>query len=688
MERKFKLILYFTSWIILAIFAVILNFLNINFDRTHYATGVVLTLILGIVQGSVLEYPVQTIACLIVGGWKRDVPRAHSFSRTLIMNYNLLAYSQEEIDECMEMMYKAYMGNLSPKISAVLVSATSDDLLRGYELFTRDYYRSNIFDELYSEGLAFCRGEYAAIDNLHFQHVWSQYQHIDPNEFKRVYLPQICNRFAKEFMVIHRVSRVLRKCGQYQDLMLLSSGDNRAYTYCDIALYSRAARKYNEPLFYENEDVTNILGRHFDYTLVLDADTGVPRKTAYELLKIAEAHPDRGIIQPAINLQCQKRDTIFMHLECMRQTLNEPLTNSNAAIFEQSSYFGKALIRNDIYINKVLGTREHLIECVPIDVLSHDTFEAALLQPLYVGTVFLEEAPCYNYVSWNIRERRWNRGEILLAIYFWKTCFGKPMRWLQKKFQRERFVKTQLRTESKLDFVSAHIAHAAIRQMIMKPLLLLFVLIHIGVELKYQYAPIIIIMFFVLIFPKFATCNCGNLKFVIVETIASILQFTPEAATGCIRIIRAFEANICASAKWVPQRTVEQEFHNCNAFVSSFKHLWGYSFCALICSILVLVLYMPGYLVVFMFATLVVLPLYTGFTSLPLGYMARYRARVEDEETGISHAQRKNIYRKVSSTCTSKSTHYSQSSTPSQSSQKSLLRWLDPNNDIPIGSRA
>ena len=688
MERKYKLILYFTSWIVLAIIAVFLNFFNINFNRTHYATGVILTLILGIVQGSVLEYPVQTIACLIVGGWKRDVPRAPSFSKTLIMNYNLLAYSQEEVDECMEMMYKAYMGNLSPKISAVLVSATSDDLLRGYEIFTRDYYRTTIFDELYSEGLAFARGDYDVIDSMHLQHIWLQYQHVETNEFKRVYLNQICSRYAKEFMVIHRVSRVLRKCGQYQDLMLLSSGDNKAYTYCDRDFYSRSARSFGEPLFYDNEDVNNILGRCFDYTLVLDGDTGVPRKTAYELLKIAEAHPDRGIIQPAINLQCQKRDTIFMHLECMRQTLNEPLTNSTAAIFEQSSYFGKALIRNDIYIKKVLGTREHLIECVPIDVLSHDTFEAALLQPLYVGTVFLEEAPCYNYVSWNIRERRWNRGEILLAIYFWKNGFGKPMRWLQRKFQRERFIETHLRTESKLDFVSGHVAHAAIRQMVMKPLLLLFVLIHIGVELKYQYAPIIIVMFFVLVFPKFATCNCGNLKFVIVETIASILQFTPEAATGCIRILRAFEANICASAKWVPQRAVEQEFHDCNAFVSSFKHLWGYSFTALIGSILVLVFYRQGYLVLVMFFTLIILPLYTGFTSLPLGFASRYRPQVEDIETGMANAQRRNAYRSFDGTCTAKNMGLSRASSTSGSSQKSLLRWLDPNADISGSSQA
>jgi hypothetical protein len=78
-----------------------------------------------------------------------------------------------------------------------------------------------------------------------------------------------------------------------------------------------------------------------------------------------------------------------------------------------------------------------------VDVLSHDTFEAALLKPLYCGTVHLLEAPSYNYVSWNIRERRWNRGEVLLAMYFWKHAVGRPMRWLQSKIQGDKFNPTK-----------------------------------------------------------------------------------------------------------------------------------------------------------------------------------------------------------------------------------------------------
>lgn len=65
---------------------------------------------------------------------------------------------------------------------------------------------------------------------------------------------------------------------------------------------------------------------------------------------------------------------------------------------------------------------------MPADVLSHDTFEAAVLRPLYAGDVHLLEAPCRNYVTWDIRERRWNRGELLLVMYFLPTLVGIPMR--------------------------------------------------------------------------------------------------------------------------------------------------------------------------------------------------------------------------------------------------------------------
>ena len=307
---------------------------------------------------------------------------------------------------------------------------------------------------------------------------------------------------------------------------------------------------------------------------------------------------------------------MFMQLESMRQSIYEPMTNAMTAMMGQSSYFGKALIKNKVYIDNVIGSRDDLIERVPVDVLSHDTFEAALLRPLYCGSVFLLEAPSYNYVTWNIRERRWNRGEVLLSMYFWKNALGVPMRWIQSKLQGDKFNRTKLRTESKLDFVTSYIAHSALRQMMMKPLLLFYIIIHYNTFLLYRSASIIIVMFLVLVFPKFATCNRHNYKYVLLETLASFLQFTPEALVGCVRIVRAVQANLVVNAKWVPQRAVEEQFKQSNPFVSSLQHLWGYSAFALVASVLVMLFAREAFLILVMLGTLFLLPFYTGFTSL------------------------------------------------------------------------
>ncbi|KAK3593052.1 hypothetical protein CHS0354_007838 [Potamilus streckersoni] len=616
MKKFHRITLYFLLWLHFAAFAIVLNVLNIDWSVTSLANGVAVIIFLGILQGSVLEIPVQSIATLIVGGHKRQNKKCSSEGLTVILNYNLLATSRGDIEECFQSMHCAFMRNLDQNVSAVLLSATNDAELKRYELDMRNKYRSLIYFELFHEGVLFSERDWEKIDVHRLQKIWLNFIHIEPLEFLYCHLDGICEKFIREFMVIHRVSRVLKKCGQYQDLMLLSDGHLTAFSYCDTDYYGKSAREYGEPLFEPSSDVNNIQNRKFDYTLVLDSDTGVPAGTVQKLLQIAAAHPNSGIIQPAIKLQCSESDTIFMQLETSRQNIYEPITNAMTSILEQSSFYGKGLIKNRIYIDNVIGSEEKLIERVPVDVISHDTFEAAILKPLYAGSVYLTEAPCHNYVTWNIRERRWNRGEILLAMYFWPNMFGRPMRLLQRLFQGKCYNKIQLRTKTSLDFVTSYIAHSALRNMFMKPLLFVYICIHYGVKMHYDYTPIIIIMFLVVVFPKFATCTRQNIKCVILETIGSICQFTPEAIVGIVRILRAWVANIGINLHWVPQRTVEEEFKKSNPLLSSFRHLWGYSLLAMVLGVLVVLFFQEAVLLLVMIATLFCLPFFTSATSL------------------------------------------------------------------------
>ena len=379
--------------------------------------------------------------------------------------------------------------------------------------------------------------------------VWKRFAHLNMRTFARERLPEICEAYTREFMCVHRVSRVLRKCGQYQDLMLLSEGERLAYTYTDRALYGKMSRPPGEPLFVDSPDVDNIYRRRFNYTLVLDGDTRVPPSAALDLLAIAAGNPEYAIIQPAIIMDVDENDTIFMHLEKLRQELNSPITNAMAYVLDHSGFYGKGLLKNSAYIHNVIGTRDRLIERVPIDVLSHDTFEAAVLKSYYAGSTALYEAPPFNYITWNIRERRWNKGEILLSFYFWPLLIGKPMRALQAAIQGKSFVRTKLRTKSKLDFVSSYLAHSAFRQMWMKPLLLIFILLHVNVYLHRPYLPIAIIMFLIIVFPKFATIRRDNFGKTCLEIFVSIIQFTPEAVVGCVRLVRAYQANISTVSK-------------------------------------------------------------------------------------------------------------------------------------------
>lgn len=620
LRKNHLIISYFSLWAGLAILAVILNTVNVDWTTNPRWLGFTIVIIAGLLQGSVLELVAMATTTAILGGHRRQTQSAPFEHLTMILNYNLLAVSKDDVDETFRTMYEAYMGNLSENVSAVLVSATNNPNLKQYELENRDSYRERIYHTLLDEGLAFANGKYELVDKFHLRYVWFKYVHLSRDVFLDDYLESICSRFAAEFMCIHRVSRVLKKCGQYQDLMLLSDGDNSAFTYTSVKYYGRSARSYGEPLFYDSADVRNICGRRFDYTLVLDGDTAVSEGSCFELLAIAAAYPERGIVQPAIKMDVKDDDTLFMHIENVRQQVNDPITNALTEMLGQSGFYGKGLVRNRVYIDNVIGTREHPIERVPIDVLSHDTFEAACLRPVYASNVFLLEAPCLNYVTWDMREMRWNKGEIILAMYFWPQTVGRLLRYLQQRSFGPDFVATYMRTESKFDFVSAYVAHSALRNMFMKPLLLVYLVVHMFVKLHYPLLPICVVMILILVYPKFAVYNGHNFKLILIEVLCSIFQFTPEAFVGSMRVFRAVYSNLDKNARWVPQRAVEDEFRQKNPFVSSFRHLWLFSLSATIITIVVIFLdrfaVNRNYLMFTMIGTLFLLPLYTAITTM------------------------------------------------------------------------
>jgi len=610
---------YFKAWNVSAVVLLGLSAINVDWQVTGLTMGLLVLAVQGTLHWSVLEFPLQTIAALCTK--PRVLRRADPGSLTLVLNYNLLATSHADVDECMHNMLEAYMNNLGDNVSAALVSATNNPDLREYELQVRNDYRARIYKDVFLSGLiwaGFVDG--GQVKSNLYTRIWAKYDHLDRRDFVQNSMRSICERYANEFMVVHRRTRVLRKCGQYQDLILLSAGYATANTYCDQALYGRAARAQGDSLFLPSADVDNMLGRHFDYTLVLDSDTCVDPGTVFELLEVGAAYPDKAIIQPAIKMKCTPEDSLFMHVEAMRQRVYDPMTSTMTTLLGRSSFFGKGLIKNVRYIEQCLFTEDTLLEAVPIDVLSHDTFEAAVTCPLYCSSVYLLEAPCGNYVTWDIRERRWNLGELLLAMYFWPEHVGRPVQWLQGQLQGRNFNPIQVRTKITLDEVSEYFAHGALRQMILKPMLLVYILVMHFVKMHHPWTPFFAVMFSIIIFPKFATCTRYNYADVILETFASLLQFTPEAVIGSMRVMSAVKAHVRGAATWVPQRTIEEEAKMVNPFLFALRYLWYYPIFALFGGIHASTKIAVGPEAMFvatMLGTMLVLPLYVGFTALP-----------------------------------------------------------------------
>jgi hypothetical protein len=434
--------------------------------------------------------------------------------------------------------------------------------------------------------------------------------------------------------------------------MLLSEGNNQAWTYTDEKYYNEAARKHGEYLFHPSEDVANVQGRKFDYTLVLDGDTGVVKDSLHRLMNVAAANPNRAIVQPSIQMIAEPHNSLFMHIDAMRQEINEPISAALTTLLGRSGFFGKGLIQNRLYIKALLGRPEKPIEKVPIDVLSHDTFEAAALSPLYVKSVSLLEEPCGNYVTWDIRECRWNRGELVLSHYFFPDSMGAFFTWLMTKIRDKPPVELHLRTETHLDEAGAYIAHSALRQMILKPMLLLYILGQAGLKsyAYYPMAPLIIVMFGVLVLPKFAIMRRDNVHLVIAESICSILQFSPEVCKECVafsflsldsfhllihffsypqpimgtlRTFNSIKAHVSGVSGWVPQFKVEQDFVIKPAIVATLQYQWK-MILSMAAPLVVLYIFKPKDI---MMRTLleftIALPVYTTVTALTYEFWER-----------------------------------------------------------------
>lgn len=167
------------------------------------------------------------------------------------------------------------------------------------------------------------------------------------------------------------------------------------------------------------DDFCERWGKHFDYMLVLDADSVMAGEVIVDLVKIMQANPRVGLLQSlpaAVN-----QDTAFARILQFGSRLCSEMLTIGGSFWQlgQANYFGhNALIRIEPFV------RDCKLPVIPGDsplsgdILSHDFVESALLQRagwevwnLAYPSGSYEEMPS-NIVDYAKRDRRWCQGNL------------------------------------------------------------------------------------------------------------------------------------------------------------------------------------------------------------------------------------------------------------------------------------
>ena len=167
------------------------------------------------------------------------------------------------------------------------------------------------------------------------------------------------------------------------------------------------------------QDFCERWGRHYDFTVVLDADSLMDGRTLVKMARLMELNPRTGIIQaPPL---CVGRSTLFARLQQFAGRVYGPVVAAGAAAWQlgESNYWGH---------NAILRTSAFIDHCgLPVlpgqqpfggHILSHDFVEAALMRRAGY-TVWLVpelggsfEQPPPNLLAYAQRDRRWCQGNL------------------------------------------------------------------------------------------------------------------------------------------------------------------------------------------------------------------------------------------------------------------------------------
>lgn len=510
---------------------------------------------------------------------------------SIIINYNLKAFTNIDVELCFNNMFNTYINNIFNNSVAVLISVTNDDDLRNFEIYMLKEYRNKIYNQLYNEGEKYLKNPNKI----------SYWNYII---FSKKDLENFCKKKESNFILIHRNTNCLKKCGQYQDLITLSEGYNKPYTYIDTSLYDYTCRKPNKYLkFLDIDDYNKIYNKHYKYTLVLDSDTIVPRDFIKNIIIVAESNPDYTIYQP--NIKLTNANTIFQKLQQIWLENSNISYNAVSNYFLHSSFFGKGLINNKKYLEQCIGIPKKLIEYVPSNALSHDTFESMCMPVLFVSDYSLLEEPPKSYLSWNFRELRWNIGELIVFYHLFPRLFYKKIPFKRQKYS--------------LSFKTIFFGLSAFRIMIAWPLLLTFILVNNYIPYYNYYFSYLFMICTTIIIPNLIIF-IKTKKVSVVYLLTSLFHSLSEPLIGTTRLFISLHKIFIQNINWLPSNTIEQNISNKGNITSSIYYFGIYSVGG---TILMLFFYNVNILLTIFLSSIIILPIYNFVTNIKIGKTKR-----------------------------------------------------------------
>ncbi len=163
-------------------------------------------------------------------------------------------------------------------------------------------------------------------------------------------------------------------------------------------------------------------GSRYRYMIVLDADSVMSGSCLVTLVRLANAHPDAGIIQTAP--RATGRDTLFARIQQFATRMYGPLFTAGLHYWQlgESHYWGhNAIIRVAPFIEYCGLHRLPGTGALSGEILSHDFVEAALMRRAGWGVWIAydvvgsyEEMPP-NLIDELSRDRRWCQGNLMNA---------------------------------------------------------------------------------------------------------------------------------------------------------------------------------------------------------------------------------------------------------------------------------